>query len=166
MKDLRMADVTTLEQANQYLETEFLPWWHANLTVEPRDNEDAHQSLEKGHDLAAILSHVETRLVKSDYTFQFEGQQYVIERADIRTGLRGATVRIEKRRDSTMAVRFKQHYLRYRQCDSDRAKPEPAPSAPSPSTRKPPPKSGWMDKFELKKAPSLNRAIGISNATS
>jgi hypothetical protein len=164
VKDLRMANVTTLEQANQYLETEFLPWWQKNLTVEPRDNEDAHRPLEKGHDLAAILSHVEPRIVKTDYTFQFEGQQYVIERADIRTGLRGAAVRIEKRRDGTLAVRFEQHCLRYRPCDSGTAKPEPVRSAPT--IRKPPQKSGWMDKFKLKKAPSLKKAIGISNATS
>jgi len=75
-KDLRMADVTTLEQANVYLETEFLPWWQKNLTVEPRDSEDAHRPLEKGHDLVAMLSHVESRIVKTDYTFQFEGKQY------------------------------------------------------------------------------------------
>lgn len=165
VKDLRMANVTTLDQANQYLETEFLPWWQKNLTVEPRDNEDAHRPLEKGHDLAAILSHVEPRIVKTDYTFQFEGQQYVIERADIRTGLRGATVRIEKRRDGALAVRFEQHYLRYRPCDAGVAKQAPVRPAPSTATQ-PPQKSGWMEQFKLKKAPSLNKALAISNATS
>jgi hypothetical protein len=167
VKDLRMADVATLEQANRYLETEFLPWWQKNLTVEPRDPEDGHRALEKGHDLAAILSHVESRIVKTDYTFQFEGAKYVVERADIRTGLRGAAVRIEKRRDGTLAVRFEQHYLRYRSCDSGAVTEAPVPqSPPSKSTKKPAQKSGWMDKFELKKSPPLKKAIAISNATS
>lgn len=166
VKDLRMANVTTLNQANQYLETEFLPWWQKNLTVEPRDSEDAHRPLEKGHDLPAILSHVESRIVKTDYTFQFEGQRYVIERADIRTGLRGAAVRIEKRRDGTIAVRFEQTYLRYRCCDSGVATEAPERQTPCTATKKPPQKSGWMQQFELKKSPSLKKALAISNATS
>lgn len=166
VKDLRMANVTTLEQANQYLETEFLPWWEKNLTVEPRDSEDAHRLLEKQHDLAAILSHVEARIVKTDYTFQFEGNKYVVDRADIRTGLRGASVRIEKRCDGTIAVRFEQTYLRYRCCESGVATEAPMRKTPSTVTKKPPQKSGWMRKFELKKPPSLNKALAISNATS
>ena len=166
VKDLRMAAVTTLDQANRYLETHYLPWWQRNLTVEAREAEDAHRPLEKGHDLAAILSHVESRIVQTDYTFQFEGQRYVIERADIKTGLRGAVVRIEKRRDGSLAVRFKHHYLRYRSCDSGVAAEEPAPRLPSKPARKPAPKSAWMKKFDFKKSPSLGKAIVISNATS
>ncbi len=87
VKDLRMAEVKTLAEANRYLETEFIPWWNRTLAVEAREPQDAHRVLEKGHDLEAILSHVETRKVKTDYTFQFEAQQYVIEQADTRTGL-------------------------------------------------------------------------------
>ena len=167
VKDLRMADVTTLEQANQYLETEFLPWWQRNLTVAPRDSEDAHRPLEKEHDLAAILSHVESRIVKSDYTFQFEGRKYVIERADIRTGLRGAAVRVEKRRDGTLAVRFEKAYLRYRRCGSEVAIEAPVRQRPASKTiKKPPHKSAWMETFDLKKAPPLKKALALSNATS
>jgi transposase len=166
VKDLRMAGAATLEQANQCLETEFLPWWQKNLTLDPRDAEDAHRPLEKGHDLAAILSDVESRIVKTDYTFQFEGNKYVVERADIRTGLRGAAVRIEKRRDGTLAVRFERHYLRYRSCDSGAVTEAPVPRLPSKPAKKTAPKSAWMKKFDFKKSPSLGKAIVISNATS
>ncbi len=80
VKDLRMAGAATVEEANRHLETEFIPWWNRTLAVEPREPEDAHRPLEQGHDLEAILSHVESRIVKTDYTFQFEGQRYVIVR--------------------------------------------------------------------------------------
>jgi len=165
VKDLRMAGVATRDQANRFLETDFLPWWQKNLTVEPQDAEDAHRPLEKGHDLAAILSHVESRTVKPGYTFQFDGKQYVIERADIRTGLRGGKLRVEKRRDGTLAVRFEQQYLRYRPCEPA-AEQEPArPSSPKPA-KKPVQKSTWMREFELQKSPSIGKAIAISNAKS
>ena len=62
VKGMRVAGVTTLEQANHYLETEFLPWVNATLAVAPANADDAHRTLEKHHDLAAILSHVESRI--------------------------------------------------------------------------------------------------------
>jgi hypothetical protein len=116
--------------------------------------------------LEAILSHVETRKIKTDYTFQWEGRQYVIERSDIRTGLRGASVRVEKRRDGGMAVRFEESYLRYRLCDENR-KVEPSQPVPSASkTKRPAPKSSWMEDFLKKKGPTIGKAIALSNATS
>ena len=44
------------------------------LAVKPADTADAHRPLEKQHDLAAILSHVEQRPVTNDYTVRFEAQ--------------------------------------------------------------------------------------------
>ena len=91
MKGMRVAGVTTLEQANQYLETEFLPWVNATLAVAPANADDAHRPLEKHHDLAAILSHVESRQVNNDYTIRLEAKIYQIARQDVCAGLRGAT---------------------------------------------------------------------------
>src|SRR5258707_8888699 len=35
VKDLRVAGVATLEEANRYLEQQFLPWWNQHLRVLP-----------------------------------------------------------------------------------------------------------------------------------
>lgn len=168
VKDLRVAGVSTLEKANRYLETEFIPWWNRTLAVVPAEPEDAHRPLEKNHDLKAILSHVEQRIVKKDYTFQFEGTSYVIERAEIGTGLRGAALRIEKRRDGTLAIRYEDRYLRYRVCEagSQVAGPEKPPAAVKSKAKRPASKSAWMKGFFDKPGPSLGQAIGISNAKS
>ncbi len=167
VKDLRMAEVDTLEDANRCLETEYIPWWNRTLAVEPAEPDDAHRSLEQGHNLEAILSHVEKRIVKPDYTFQYDAKWYVIEQADIRKGLRGATIRIEKRRNGTMAVRFEDHYLRYKVCE---VRPKVAPATPSAESvskaKRPSSKSTWMKGFLDKKGPSLGKAIAVSNATS
>jgi biotin operon repressor len=45
VKGLRVAGVTTLEGANHYLETEFLPWVNATLAVVPANPDDAHRPL-------------------------------------------------------------------------------------------------------------------------
>ena len=70
VKGLRVAGVKTIEEANGYLEEEFLPWWNETLMVEPANSADAHRPW-AGHDLRSALSHVETRQVTSDYTIRW-----------------------------------------------------------------------------------------------
>jgi transposase len=139
VKGLRVAGAKALAQANAYLETEFLPWWNQTLTVVPACCDDAHRPLGKEHNLAASLSHVETRQVAHDYTIRFGNRLYQIQRADIRAGLRGGTVRVEKRLDGTLAVRFQNRYLTVTECA-----PQPKvvtlskPAPPRPKTHRRP----------------------------
>ena len=139
VKGLRVAGAATLEQANAYLEEKFLPWWKRTLVCVPAHPDDAHRPLTQAHDLASSLSHVETRRVASDYTIRFQGQLYRIDRPSVSAGLRGGTVRVEKRLDGTVAVRFRQYWLQVSLCE-----PRPkkiavaAPVASVQRRRKPP----------------------------
>src|SRR6478672_1257382 len=67
VRGLRVAEAKTLQAANAYLESEFLPWWNQTLSVRPASSDDAHRPLGREHNLAAILSHIETRQVANDY---------------------------------------------------------------------------------------------------
>ena len=116
VKGLRVAGAKTLEQANEFLEREFLPWWNQHLVVMPANPTDAHRPLEESHDLDASLSLVDTRQVASDYTIRFERRIYQIAREDVRAGMRGASVRVETRLDGSLAVRFQDRYLSIREC--------------------------------------------------
>jgi|ERR1700733_13465891 len=159
VKGMRVAEAATLEQANHYLETEFLPWVNATLAVLPASADDAHRPLEQQHDLAAILSHVESRRVNNDYTIQLDAKIYQIARQDIRTGLRGAVVRVEKRRDGSVAVRFGDRYLRVSLCEQRPKLPAPKPPSPARRTRRPSQTSGWCKNFDLKKSPKIWQAL-------
>jgi len=77
--------------------------------------QNARRPFAAAHLMAASLSHVEIRQVAQDYTIQFNNKLYRL-RADIRTDLRGATVRIEVRLDSSLAVRFRDRYLAVTEC--------------------------------------------------
>jgi transposase len=138
VKGLRVAGACTLEEANRYLEEEFVPWWNQHLRVLPASEADAHRPLGPEHNLAAALSSVETRQVANDYTFRWASKTYQIARADIRTGLRGGTVRIEQRLDATLAVRFQDRYLSCTECQPQPKAVAVATSA-SPKRRKAPP---------------------------
>src|SRR5581483_12480827 len=146
---MRVAGVRTLEEANGYLESDFLPWWNATLVVTPASADDAHRPLGKGHDLATILSHVERRQVTNDYTIRWDGKFYQIDRRDVRPGMRKQWVRVEQRLDGTLAVRFQDQYVRIRRCAPPIPEPQPSTTATTPARAAPKPKrkSDWMKNF-------------------
>ena len=153
VKGLRIAQVSTLEEANRYLEEEFLPWWNQHLVVAPANATDAHRPLGAEHDLSAALSHVEKREVGNNYTIRLDGQLYRIARADISPGLRGGIVRTENRLDGTLAVRFRERYLAVSLCpQAQSVQPQASEASPGEkkgkSTRKsarPPVPDAWRE---------------------
>jgi hypothetical protein len=160
VKGMRVAGVKTIEQANEYLTNEYLAWWEREMTVEAANPDDAHRPLGKSHNMAASLSHVETRQVRNDYTLRFESELYQIERQSITTGLRGANVRVERRLDGTLAVRYGEKYLPVKLCiPAEKKASEPPPVKP-PDKRSRPPQRGsdWNRDFDLKKGPKVWQA--------
>ena len=160
VKGLRVAGVKTIEGANQYLQEDYLVWWDRELTVEPANPDDAHRPLDKSHNLAASLSHVETRRVRNDYTLQFEGELYRIEPQAVVSGLRGSSVRVEQRLDGALAVRYGEKYLPVTRCEvAEKKKKTPAAQAkPTGKRRQPRRGSDWNQNFDLKKAPKVWQA--------
>jgi DNA-binding IscR family transcriptional regulator len=146
VKGLRVAGAKTLEQANAYLEAEFLVWWNDTMAVVPASDDDAHRPLGKEHSLAASLSYVETRQVGNGYTIQFDNQTYQIACSEVCVGMRGADVRVEVRLDASMAVRYGERYLTMAACPS-RPKATKPKRVRKPAT--PRAKSQWMKNFHL-----------------
>lgn len=168
VKGLRVARAKTLEEANAYLESEYLPAWEARFTVTPTCADDAHRPLGKQHDLAASLSEVATRVVTNDFTIRFQSKVLQILREDIRPRMRQAKVRVEARRNGDIYVRFEDRYVRIeeRQPAAQPVSMKPAKTPPiSAPNDNPRARSRWMDGFNLKSAPSLAKALKISNAT-
>jgi hypothetical protein len=168
VKGMRVAGIKTVEQANAYLEAEYLPMWQEKFVVVPRSSADAHRPLAKEHRLEAILCRVEERIVTADYTFRFDSKVYQIGRDDIRPRLRKARVRVEERRNGAIAVRFEDSYLAVHLCHPA-AKAEAKQPVTGVKARKGPNaggKSQWMQGFWEQPAPSLRKAIAIANATS
>jgi transposase InsO family protein len=158
VKGMRVAGVTTIEQANEYLTNDYLVWWERELTVEAANLDDAHRALERSHSLAASLSHVETRQVRNDYTLRWDGKLYQIERQAVVTGLRRANVRVEQRLDGSLAVRYGERYLPVQECavaDKPKASPPVKPAKRRSAGRR---GSDWNKKFDLKKGPKVWQA--------
>jgi hypothetical protein len=162
VRGMRVAGVKTIEQANQYLQDDYRAWWDQELTVEPANADDAHRTLDKSHNLAASLSHVETRQVRNDYTVQWDGEFYQIELRAVVSGLRRANVRVEQRLDGTLAVRYGEKYLPVTRCEMA-AKKAPAPASAEPTgKRRQPRRGGPESEFRFKEiAEDLASGAGI-----
>ena len=159
VKGLRVAGACSLEQANDYLQGEFLPDWEKRFTVKARQVTDAHRRLGHEHDLEAILCSVESRVVANDYTLRFQGQSSQVDRRSIQAGLRGARVRVEQRLDGTLAVRFRDRYLTTTRCEV-RTEVLPVPrSVRAKNPAKAKTRSRWMEGFDLQSSPRLWKAV-------
>ena len=158
VKGLRLAGADSLEAAQSYLEEEYLPQWNQTFTVLPAGTTDAHRPLRAEHELAAILSQVEERIVTSDYTIRYQGKIYQIARGDIRPGLRGGRVRVEQRLEGCMAVKFHQYSLTVAECQP-RPKTPPPPKPVSAPRPRPKVAHNWMKDFHLQKSPPMGMIL-------
>jgi transposase len=159
VKHLRLAKVSTLEEANAFLENEYWPEWNAQFARPVADFPDQHRALTPQLDLAAILSHVEERVIANDYTFSFAGRHYRIEREDVQAGMRRQRLRIELRLDGELYARYQRRYLRIGRCGAHLPEPEPVVRKPPRKDHNAGGKSTWMQGFFDRPSPSLWKAF-------
>lgn len=131
VKEMRLAEITTLEAANRFLELTFWPFWEQRFTVQPAQASNAHRPLERTHRLEQILSVRVARTVAPDHTVKWDGQRWGVPREGVCAGLRGARAEIERRLDGTHWLRFRGRYLPLRPC------PAAPPTSASPSGLRP-----------------------------
>ena len=112
VKEMRLAKVKTVAQANALLEGGLLAKHNRLFSVPASDSNDAHRVVGRAFNVAAILSVQEQRTVANDYTIRFENRLYQLDKP-IYPGERGGKVVIEIRLDNSMAIRFGEHYLKY-----------------------------------------------------
>jgi transposase len=142
VKGLRLAGARTVEDANRYLEEQFVPWWNQHLVVQPANPTDAHRPLGPQHNLAASLSRVEMRQVDNGYTFPLDGKKWRLRCEKMPAGLRGASIRVEQRLDGKLMARFRARYIDVEECPTAAKAVAVRPPTPKRSSRwSPPPAS-------------------------
>jgi len=159
VKHLRLAKVSTLEKANAFLEKEYWPEWNMQFARPVQDFPNQHRELTPQLDLAAILSHVEERVIGNDYTFSFAGRHYQIAREDAQAGMRRQRLRIELRLDGELHARYEGRYLRVDRCGARLPEPEPAARKSPRKDHNAGGKSTWMQGFFDRPAPPLWRSF-------
>ncbi len=160
VKHLRLAKVATMKDANSFLEQEYWPEWNTQFARPVADFPNHHRPLTPQLDVAAILSHVEERVIGNDYTFSFTGRRYQILRSQAQAGMRGQRVRVELRLDGELKARYQGGYLEIAECGARPVVSEPKASKPVRKDHNAGGGSNWMDGFFDRPSPALWRCIG------
>lgn len=160
VKQLRLAKISTLGTANAFLEKEYWPEWNANFARPVADFPNLHRALTPQLELAAILCHVEERVIGNDYTFSFAGHRYQIARAEAQAGMRRQRLRVELRLDGELKVRYQGRYLNIEECGVKAVVSEPKDRKPVRRDHNAGGKSSWMQGFFDRPSPPLWKAIG------
>jgi hypothetical protein len=90
-KEMRLAQVDTLEQANQFL-LQFIKEFNATFSLEPISAETEWVEMLPDADLDYLFSMQETRTVKLDHTIAFEGQTFKIKASSRTRSLGGQVI--------------------------------------------------------------------------
>lgn len=112
VKELRLAAVSTLEEANRFLEA-YLPKFNAQFEREPRESEDLHRPLPKGLKLEEIFCLKTVRTVLDGYIIRWKGRRLVIEEPSRRMLGKPATVILHF--DGRMVIRYEGRDLGFRE---------------------------------------------------
>jgi transposase len=159
VKHLRLAKISTLEAANEFLEKEYWPEWNEHFASPVAEFPNHHRPLTPQLKLDAILSHVEERVMGNDYTFSFAGRRYQILRADVQAGMRRQPVRVEVRLDGDLRACFRGRYLAIEECGSRVEAIQPKAGQPVRKDHNAGGRSHWMDGFFNRPSPPLWRLI-------
>jgi hypothetical protein len=160
VKDLRLAKVSTMEAANTFLEKEYWPEWNERFARPIGGFPNQHRALTPALELAAILCHVEQRVIGNDYTFSFAGRRYQIARDHAQAGMRHQRLRLELRLNGELHARYQQQYLNIAECGARLSVPEPTVRKPVRKDHNAGGKSTWMQGFFDRPSPPLWKAIG------
>lgn len=116
IKEMRLANISTIEQANIFLEKEFLPKYRLKYAVEPRSKTDLHKPLsqKESNNLDAIFSRQYTRTIKNDFTISFEKQWYQLLKDQPITICKKDKVIVEQRLNNTIQFRLRGKHLNYK----------------------------------------------------
>jgi transposase len=160
VKQLRLAKITNLGAANVFLEKEYWPEWNERFARPVAAFPNQHRQLTPELDLAAILCHVEQRVIANDYTFSFNGQRYQIARSHAQAGMRHQPLRVELRLDGELHARYQGRYLDIAECGARAPAPPPSAAQPVRKDHNAGGKSSWMQGFFDRPSPPLWKALG------
>jgi hypothetical protein len=98
VKELRLAEVSTLEAANQFLER-YLPIYNRHFAVQPAQAADLHRPCPAHRELDRLLCLKTIRCLRKDFTIVYQGGLYQIHET-----IRAPHVWVEEHVDGTMRI--------------------------------------------------------------
>ncbi|MGR5543817.1 ISNCY family transposase [Vibrio sp. PNB22_2_2] len=104
--ELRLAGITEMAQANDYLQNTFIPdYWATTLKVNAKQIRSEHTPVPKHIDLDAVCIQKEYRKIRRDHTFSYNNSMYQIT-SPLRYSIVSQQVELRKRLDGGFTAYF------------------------------------------------------------
>jgi len=115
VKEMRLKNINTIEEANDFLKNIFIPWYNDRFAVIPKSNNNCHRKLDISitQKLKSIFTKHYTRGVNNDFTIRYESNYYQLKQIQPTTVFKKDKVLIENRLDNTIKIKYKDHYLNF-----------------------------------------------------
>jgi hypothetical protein len=146
IKEMRVEGIASMEEGNEFLEADYVPFWNERFAVEAAEPSDLHRPLPGDVNLKQLFSRTEKRSVANDFTIRYKNVRYQIAE-DEADGIRPKDrIILEHRLDGTLCFRHHDRYLNLtavEQCERFGPKHQPRPKSITPprkSRAKPGPK--------------------------
>lgn len=156
VKEMRVRGISTLEEANEFLEQVYVPFWNARFAAEPAEPGDVHRELPKRADLERLFAQTLTRSIGNDFTIRYLNRRLQIAKSQARGIRPGQKVTIELRLDGSVRYRWKNRYLDLEvvaKASETRRKTKPKSTRPNPTPPKPGPDHPWRKNGRLIASP-------------
>lgn len=116
IKELRLNNISTITEANKFIEEEFLPKFNAKFMVESKRNGDFHKQLneQEKSKLDSVFSRQSKRVVRNDFVIIHKKQYYQLEKLQPVTIRKKDSVIMEERMDGSIHIKLRDKYLNYR----------------------------------------------------
>lgn len=113
IKEMRLANISTKEEANKFLAKEFLPKFNARFSVEPRSQPNLHKKVNRTEikKLESILCRQYKRTVRNDWTVSYHKQWYQLSKEQVVRVCKKDQIIVEERLDGTIHFRLRGKYL-------------------------------------------------------
>lgn len=115
VKELRLANIITIEEANKFLE-KYIPKFNAKFAVVPAKRKDLHKTPIKQiqEKLPQIFSIQNERVVMNDYTVRFANSYYQLDEIQPTTVYKHDRVTIEEHLTGEVKINLKDKYLNFK----------------------------------------------------
>ena len=115
LKELKLYNISTIKEANNYLHKRFLPRFNNKFCYTPKDPEPAWRVVPKELNLDSVFSIKEQRIVRADNTISYKNRVFQILPDKFRISFVKAEVVVEKRLDESIHIKYKDQYLNYKE---------------------------------------------------
>lgn len=115
VKELRLNNISTDEEANVFIANEFLPAFNAKFSVEPVSRADLHKplTLDEKKNLVSTFSRHTARTVQNDFTLAFNNRWYQLIVTQTVAVRKKDIVTVEEHTDGAIYIRLRGKELNY-----------------------------------------------------